>query len=419
MTFNLFTAVFLALFVLHRGFELWLDGLQLRYLLRRPNKVPEHLEGKVDLETVQKAVAYNTHKLHFGIVSKVLDAAAIWIMVLWGFALLERAVAAVSLGPLASGLVFFGLLFLLSEIFGLPFDLYGTFVVETKHGFNRSTIGAFFIDRIKALIINLLFGAGLLSLVLLLMEKGGARWWLYAFFAVSAVQLVMLWIYPLVIMPWFNKFTPVPDDLAEDVAALAGAVRFPLKQVFSMDGSRRSAHANAFIIGLTGARKIVLFDTLIEKVSRAQLLAVLAHELGHFKLGHLPKRMALTLVSMFALFFGIAVLRETPAVYPGLGFSAPSDAAAVVVFSLLIAEIAAPFGFLMRILSRRDEYAADRFAVETVQNGDDLADALIALKKQNLSSPGSHKWYRAYHNSHPALRDRLAAIRKRAETLGP
>ena len=325
--------------------------------------------------------------------------------------------AAADLGSLASGLLLFGMLFVLSELFSLPFDLYGTFGVETRHGFNRSTVKEFLVDRVKALFINLIMGAVLLSLVLLLMEKGGDYWWLFAFFAVGAVQLIMLWLYPVVIMPWFNKFTPVPEDLADDVSALAGAVNFPLRQVFSMDGSRRSAHANAFIIGLTGARKIVLFDTLMEKVSRGQLLAVLAHELGHFKLGHLPKRIGLTLVSMFGLFFGIAVLKETPEIYPGLGFSTPSDAAAVIVFSLLIAEIAAPFGFLLRILSRRDEYAADRFAVETVKNGTDLADALIALNKQNLSSPGSHKWYRAYHNSHPALRDRLAAIRKHAERI--
>jgi STE24 endopeptidase len=417
-TFNLFTVLFLILFVLRRGFESALDVLQYLHLHRRRDKVPKHLEGKVDLPTIQKAVSYNKDKLRFGIVSDVFGMAAIWIMMLVGFSIADNAVQATGWSPLISGLAFFGILSVLSGLLSLPFELYSIFVIEQKHGFNRQTVPHFFLDKLKGLIIGAGLGGLLLCLVLLLMEKGGPYWWLIAFVGTAAVQLLMVWIYPFVIMPMFNKFTKVEGDLADDVARLASSVRFPLKSVFSMDGSKRSAHANAFIIGLVGARKIVLFDTLIEKVTRSQLIAVLAHELGHFKLNHLPRRIVLLILSLGFMFFGISILKDINGIFAGFGFDRSTDAAAIVIFSLIIQEVAAPFGFILRFLSRRDEYAADRFAVEATKTGRDLSDALIALTKQNLSSPGSHPWYRAYHNSHPALKHRLAAMKAHAEACG-
>lgn len=418
MTWNLFSTLYLAIFVLRHGFELLLDGLQLRHLIRRRDKVPEHLKGKVDLETIQKAVAYNKDKLKFGMVSYAADMIGVWVMIGWGFSFLDRIVAAFQWSQTASGLAFFGMLAVLNGLFGLPFELYSIFVVEEKHGFNRRSLGAFFLDKLKELIVGAVLGGAVLFAVLLLMEKGGEYWWLFAFFCVSAIQLLGAWIYPVIIMPWFNKFTPVSEDLAEDVANLASAVSFPLKSVFLMDGSRRSTHSNAFIIGLKGARKIVLFDTLVEKVTRAQLLSVLAHELGHFKLRHLTKRLAAIILSSAGMFFAISILKEVPELYFGLGFERPFDAAAVIVFSLILSEAAAPFGWMLRVFSRKDERAADRFAVEAVKDGRALSEALITLNRQNLGSPGSHPWYRGYHNSHPALKERLADIRAHATALG-
>jgi STE24 endopeptidase len=212
-------------------------------------------------------------------------------------------------------------------------------------------------------------------------------------------------------MPLFNKFTDVPEDLAAEVATLAEKVGFPLGRVFAMDGSKRSRHSNAFIVGLRGARKIVLYDTLIEEIDRPKLIAVLAHELGHFKLKHLTKRLVLIMTGLFAMFFALSVMKEMDGLYAGLGFSRMTDHAALVVFSLMVSEAIAPFGWIMRILSRKDEKAADRFAVDTTGDAEDLAEALIALNKQNLASPGSNALYRHYHNSHPALKERLRAIR--------
>jgi STE24 endopeptidase len=418
MTWNGYTALFLALFASHHGFEALLDLLQLRYLKRLRNRVPSHLEGKVDVETIQKARAYNRDRLWWGLVSTAFDITGVWVMIGLGFAWLDRTVSLLELGPTLSGLAFFGALGLLGFFFGLPMQLVSTFVVEQKHGFNRRTPLGFVSDTIKGLLVSAVLGAALVSVVLFLMQNGGAYWWLIAFVAVTVLQLLAAWLYPIVIMPIFNKFTPVSEDLAADVSGLAKKVGFPLKSVFSMDGSKRSAHSNAFIVGLKGARKIVLFDTLIDQITRPQLIAVLAHELGHFKLRHLTKRLVLTVASLLGMFFILGYLRDIEPLYNGLGFERVTDHAALIVFSLLVAEAAAPFGWLLRAASRRDERAADRFAVDSVENGADLRDALIALNKENLGSPGSHKLYRSYYNSHPALKDRLKAIRGHAESRG-
>ncbi len=411
MSSNVIIYGFLALFVFRRGFELLLNILQYSYLKKRKDVVPNHLKGKTDLETIRKASSYSRDKLKLGMLADFADAVFIWFMILWGFGTLESIVSTADKGQLVSGLMFFALLASTNEFFSLPFQIYSTFVIEQRYGFNRLTVSDFVQDKLKGLVVGAILGALLLSLVLSLMAHGGTYWWLYAFLGVSVFQLFAAWLYPSVIMPMFNKFTPVDDNLQTDAAALAASVKFPLNRVFLMDGSRRSTHANAFIVGLIGTKKIVLFDTLLDKVTRPQLLAVLAHELGHFMLKHVMKRTAIMLVITGIIFFLIAVSKDVSALYHGFGFSKSSDFAAIIIFSLIISEIAAPFAWAARLGSRRDEYAADKFAVKATGNSTDLSEALIALSKQNLSSPGSHPWYRSYYNSHPALKDRLAAIK--------
>ena len=261
-------------------------------------------------------------------------------------------------------------------------------------------------------------GAVLGSVVLLMMKHAGTLWWLFAFAAVTILQLLIAWIYPVLIMPLFNKFEPVEADLADDVARLARSVDFPLRKVVTMDGSKRSSHSNAFFTGLRGARRIVLYDTLMSSLERSQLLAVLAHELGHFKLGHVTRRIVMTVVLMLAVFAVMGGLGGQGDVYTGLGFERSSEHGLVVVFGLLASEVLFPLGWVSRVLSRRDEHAADRFAVEATGNGEDLVGALTALTKQNLGSPGSHRLYRAYHNTHPALRERMKTIRGFVLKLG-
>ncbi len=415
MTFNIVTAVFAALFVLHQGFELVLDFVQMGYLKARRGRVPKHLKGRIDVETIDKAIAYNTDKLRLSVVSRLWDAALLWAMVGFGFAWLDALVEGLGWPPLPTGLLFFAALGCALTAASLPFELWSVFGVETRHGFNRQGPAGFFVDKMKSVILGGLLAGGMLTALLVMMGRAERFWWLIAFAVLAVFQLVVAWAFPVLIMPLFNTFTPVEGELAQRIKKLAKDVNFPVDRVFTMDGSRRTAHSNAFIVGLPGARRIVFYDTLVEKISEPQLLAVLAHELGHFKLGHLRKRLIFSMAGMLAMLFLLDLSKGTPSFYHGLGFAAVSDHAALVVFGLMVSELLAPAGWLGRCLSRRAERAADRFAVDAVGNPDDLGDALVALTKQNLSSPGSHKLYRGYYNTHPGLKGRLASMRQYAQ----
>jgi STE24 endopeptidase len=418
MEWNYASYIFAVAFTAQNGFELFLDQLQIRHLKNRTDKVPAHLRGKVDPETIRKAIDYNLDKLKLATVPRFHGALALWVMILLGFTWFDMKIVALGFGPILTGLLFLGLLGLLDTVWSLPVQIISTFVVEARHGFNRQTPGGFVVDKIKELLIAAVLGAALVSVVLWVMGSAGDYWWLVAFAAVAAIQLIAAWLFPVVIMPLFNRFTPVEKELEQDVGQLAVKVGFPLRGVMVMDGSKRSTHSNAFIVGLKGARRIVFYDTLISKIKRSELLAVLAHELGHFKLGHLRRRIVLTLASLLIGFAAMAFLRDQSAFYSGMGFARQSDYAILIVFGLFTAQVLAPVGWFSRVLSRRDELAADRFAVEAVANGGDLADALTVLTKQNLSSPGSHRLYRSYYNSHPALRNRLKAIGEHASKRG-
>lgn len=409
MTINSYTWIFIVFFTTHHAIEILLAWLQLKHLKNRKQIVPSHLEGKVTLETIQKAVVYNREKLQFGLVMRVVEMVPLWFMVLLGFSELDLWLRHFDLGNVVTGMLFIGLVSVAGGILSLPGDLYFTFVIEQKHGFNKQRVLGFFVDKLKETIIGAILGGALLYAVLFIMDVT-EYWWLLAFGLILVFQLLMMWIYPLVIMPLFNKFVPVAGDLSGAVAKLATRVGFPLRGVVAMDGSKRSAHSNAFIIGFKGARRIVLYDTLIEKLSISSLVAVLAHELGHFKLGHIKKRLVVSSILGLVVFAVLSWMSNQADLYLGLGFPIQSHYGALVVFSLFFSEVTFPLGFISRVFSRRDEYAADRFAVEAVQNSYDLKEALVALTKQNLSSPGSHRWYRGYYNSHPSLRERLRAV---------
>jgi STE24 endopeptidase len=418
---NLYSWIFLALFTAHLAVESGVDLLQLRHLARRPDRVPSHLEGKVDLETIRRAVRYNRDRLRLGIVERFYDGLLVWGLIAYGFGAIERLLSGTFVAEQG---IWFSLVFLfavaaVSLVWGLPPRLVSTFGVEARHGFNRRSLGLFAVDELKGLALGAVLGGILALLVLWLMSAAGDLWWLAAFAGVAAIQVFAAWIYPVVILPLFQRLEPVEDDLARDVERLAREVGFPLGGVVTMDGSRRSRHANAFIVGLGGPKRIVLFDTLVERLDRRGLLAVLAHELGHFELGHARRRLLLALGGMLAGFAALGWLREQPAMYAGLGLGDPSDHGALLAFVMISSEALFPFGFLLRRLSRADEHAADRFAVEAVRSGEDLAEALVALGRQNLSSPGSHRLYRAWRNTHPALRDRLREIRAQANEQSP
>ncbi|MBN2803398.1 MAG: M48 family metallopeptidase [Deltaproteobacteria bacterium] len=410
MTITIYTYIFSLFFILHNGIETVLEILQINYLKNRGDKVPSHLEGKVDLDTIRKSALYNIEKLKFGLFMRFIDTAILIFSITFAFNFIDSWVRSFGLNSILTGVLFIVVLSAASLIISLPSSIYHTFVIEQKWGFNRQTGLSFTGDLIKETLIGAVIILPLLALILKIMDST-PYWWILAWGVISIFQIVMMWLYPAVIMPMFNKFEKIEGELENEAQKLSDKTMFPLKAVYKMDGSKRSAHSNAFITGFGNSKRIVLFDTLIEKLETSQLMAVLAHELGHYKLGHIKKRLIITTilgVAVFAL-FGLSSLQTD--LYKGLGFNETSNWAALIVFNLFFGEIAFPAGFISRYFSRKDEYAADRFAVLTVKNGYDLKDSLIALGTQNMSSPGSHKWFRGWYNSHPSLRERIKAIK--------
>ncbi|MCK9463236.1 MAG: M48 family metallopeptidase [Proteobacteria bacterium] len=410
MDWNGYTAAFAAALLAHRATELALDAAQLRHLARRRDRVPAHLEGEIDLETVRRAARYAAEKIRFGMIARCFDCAVLCLFVASGFEALDRAAALLAPPGVPRGLAFFAGLGLALFAARLPFDAWATFAIEARHGFNRQRPAGFIADKAKELAMGAALGGALLAIVLLLAVAFPRAFPLAAFACVAAFQLLLAWFYPVAILPLFNRLVPVGGALAEEIGALAGRIGFPLRGVVSMDGSRRSVHVNAFIVGLVGARRVVLYDTLVEKLGRPELLAVVAHELGHFSLGHVRLRLGLALGALAATFAALGAVYADPGLALGMGFAAWSPHAALAGFSLIAAEASFPFGWLGRVASRRLERAADAFAVRAA-GGAELKGALLALHKQNLASPGSARAYRAYYNTHPTLKERLAAIR--------
>jgi len=300
---------------------------------------------------------------------------------------------------------------LIFTLTALPTDIYSTFAIEAKFGFNKTAIGLYLSDKLKGLILSALLGVPFLLVVLWLMDIMGWSWWLWAFAFISAFQLLMIVIFPTFIAPWFNKFEPLKEgELRERILALAEQIGFKTSGIYSMDGSKRSAHSNAYFTGIGKAKRIVLFDTLIDQMTTAQGLAVLAHEMGHYKMKHIRRMLLVQTVFLFGGLYILSLLVAFPPFFSAFGI-ASSNHGALVLFSL----VAGPFTFylapLMNSLSRKHEYEADRFAAITLRDGRPMEEALVNLTVKNLSNLTPHPWYSAYHYSHPTAVERINAIR--------
>jgi STE24 endopeptidase len=271
----------------------------------------------------------------------------------------------------------------------------------------------YFADKLKGLLLGIVIGVPFLFVVLWLMDTAGFYWWIWAFLFIAGFQLIMVIIYPTLIAPLFNKFEPLPEgELRNRILRLAEQIGFKTQGIYSMDGSKRSAHSNAYFTGLGKAKRIVLFDTLIEQMTIDQGLAVLAHEMGHYKMKHIRRMLV---VQSALLFFGLYILSllvNFRPLFSAFGFEQPSHHAALVLFSLLSGPFTFYLGPVMNLLSRKHEYEADRFAAATLQNGKPMEDALINLTVKNLSNLTPHPWYSAYHYSHPTPAERITAIRQ-------
>lgn len=293
----------------------------------------------------------------------------------------------------------------------MPFELYSIFVIEERHGFNKQTIGLFFMDKVKMLGLSFIFGVPVLSAILHIIKWGGEWFWLYVWAFLVVFQLFVMTIYPTVIAPLFNKFTPLEEgELRKQIEQLAARVQFPLYKLFVVDGSKRSGHSNAYFYGFFKNKRIVLYDTLLKQMQTPEILAALAHELGHWKMNHVPKLLLIhqfqSLVSLFL--FGV-FLNWTP-MYEAFGFtSKPTMIGLLLFFGFIMSPVDHILGFAMNFLNRSFEFQADAFACK-LGHASDLRGGLIKLNTENLSNPNPDKLYSMYHYSHPPLLERLKAI---------
>jgi STE24 endopeptidase len=366
-------------------------------------------------EEMAKAVAYSGDRHRFGLVygwAEVVVGLA--FLAAGGLGVVEGAAmgiaAALGRGAIAAGLAFFAIVGVLTALFELPFDLYATFRIEERHGFNRQTLRGFLLDRVKGAGVAIALGGPMLAAILWLMERMGPSWWLWAWGVTTAFSLLAAWIYPTVLAPLFNKFTPLRDgELKDAILELARRTGFRAAGISVMDASRRTAHGNAYFTGLLGQKRIVLFDTLLDALASREVVAVLAHELGHFKLHHVRWAMARGAAASGLVFFALSRCLPLEAFYSA--FSVGRTAyGALAVFGLwfgLVSFLLQPLG---NALSRRNEFAADAFALGHGATAAELGGALRKLREKSRLLPLTHPLYSRVYHSHPPLLERLRAM---------
>ena len=412
------SVTFAAALLLVAALKFWLASRQMRHVATHRAAVPAAFATAVPLAAHQKAADYTLVRSRFGLVTLAFGTALLlgWTL-LGGLDALNAAVRDAVLprwGSMAYQLALLSAFALIGGLLDAPLEVYNTFRIEQRFGFNRMTWKLYLIDAAKGLAVGALIGLPLAALVLWIMAGTGAWWWLWAWGAWVAFQLLMLVIYPTVIAPLFNKFEPLPDEsLKARVQALMARCGFAAKGLFVMDGSRRSAHANAYFTGLGAAKRVVFFDTLLARLTPGEVEAVLAHELGHFKLRHVPKRMVVIFgLSLLALAL-LGWLSQQQWFYTGLGVTpnlgTPNDALALLLFMLALP----PFTFLLMPLasrvSRRHEFEADAYACAQA-SGRDLANALLKLLEDNAGTLTPDPVYVTFYYSHPPAVERLAAL---------
>jgi STE24 endopeptidase len=410
---NLYGLVVLAALVVDFVLEFAANLLNLRAL---HGELPPGFESIYDRERYRRAQEYTRARTRLAMLRSGVDLTA--LLVFWfagGFGGLDRLVRISGLGPIGRGLLFIGVLGMGQAVLAIPFRWWGTFVLESRFGFNRTTPWTFWTDAAKGLLLAAALGAPLVGAVLWLFESSGSSAWLWCWLA-SALYLVMVqFVAPTWIMPLFNRFAPLGQGALRDaIIAYARSVGFPLAGVFVIDGSRRSTKANAFFTGFGARKRVALFDTLLHKLAPDEIVAVVAHEVGHYKCGHIIQGMAIGILRMGATFFLVSVLLGRPELYEAFGVGIPSVYAGLVFATLVLTPLEVVSSVLMQAWSRRNELEADAFAVTTTGTGARLASALRGLAADSLANLTPHPLYVALHYSHPPLPVRIRALEDQA-----
>ena len=414
---NDFTIIFLIALLLSNSIQFWLARRHANFVAQHRNAVPEAFKDKVPLAAHQKAADYTQAKLSLNNINEVLSIVILLGVTLggginWAFAYASTVINS----PLWAGVAATAGIFLTMSVLDIPSSLFQTFVIEEKFGFNKSSIGQFIKDFVMQLSLGGLIGLPILALILWVMDNVGSTWWIWAWGIIMAFSLLMSWLYPTLIAPLFNKFTPMPEGALKDrIQGLLARCGFNSQGIFIMDGSKRSGHGNAYFTGLGNNKRIVFFDNLVESLEDEELEAVLAHELGHFKCKHVVKMLISTSIMSLISLGILGWLIDQDWFYKGLGVSLEqkSHATALLLFML----VSSTFTFFMQPISayfqRKFEFEADSFAAEHAQ-ASKLISGLVKLYEENANTLTPDPLYSAFHYSHPPAAIRIAHLNSKS-----
>lgn len=411
--------LFFLLFAATTAFGYWLRHINLRHLKQHGSQVPEGFEGAIDEEKLRASSAYTFDSSRLGLWESLFDNALLIVFLFGGVIVFyDRLVSGLSGSVVASGVLFFLILSWAQSVLGIPFDLFGAFRIEARYGFNTMTPRLWFVDFAKSQVIGSLLLAFTLAAAFWLIRWSPDRWWLWVWAFMALFSLFMMFVSPYLIEPLFNKFEPVTEEgLEDDIRVMMEKAGLKVGRVMQMDASKRSRHSNAYFTGIGKVKRIVLFDTLIRQMTHGEIVAVLAHEIGHWKRGHIWKRLvAAELLALAGSWIAFKLLNWEG--LPGL-LGLPADAslpARLVILGFIGSLVLFPLTPLSAWLSRRHEREADRFAVDLTGRPGDLASALVKLSTENLSNLFPHPLYAAFHYSHPPVVERVRMLKGWMET---
>ncbi len=405
IVFIILVTIIVADFIL----ESWLELLNLKNL---SEKLPEELKDLYDADKYTQSQQYERTNIRFGLISSTFNLVLILGMFfLDGFAWVDRLAAGISTHPILHPLIFFGILGLALDILNTPFAVYDTFVIEQRFGFNKTTPGLFIADKLKGWLLTVVIGGGLMALVVWFYLQTTIYFWLWAWLLMSLFMLFMAFFYSSLIVPLFNKQKPLEDgDLKYQITCHAEQAGFHIDKIYTIDGSKRSTKANAYFSGMGHKKRIVLFDTLIEELSTSEIVAVLMHEIGHYRKKHIISSMILSLIQSGVMLFILSLFVSQPVLSQALGVPGTSFHIGLIAFGILYSPISVLIGLMMNTLSRKNEYQADNFAARFGM-GNALIGALKKLSVNNLSNLTPHPLYVFFYYSHPTLLQRIRNLK--------
>ncbi|MBW2078643.1 MAG: M48 family metallopeptidase [Deltaproteobacteria bacterium] len=415
--FNGLLLVFLLLFVFRSAFQIILDLMNISHLRQHRHSVPRAFQDTVDGEKFAKIVSYTADSTTFGIVARLFDQAVLLAVLLTGLLpWLVEAINGWGTGFIGAGLIFFAILAIFSNIIDIPFELYDTFVIEERYGFNTRTIGLWFSDWAKGLVIAFILGGIVLLVLLVLVSYFEVTWWIFAWVIISIFELVIMWLYPVLIAPLFNKFEPITDRALEQrIASLMEKAGLAVKGVFQMDAGKRSKHTNAYFTGIGRTKRIVLFDTLLASHPEQEILSVLAHEAGHWKRKHVIKQLLLMAVLSLAGLFILSEMLDWGLLYRTFGFEEDIRYVGLLLAPVVLSPLSYFLKPLGSALSRKYEREADDVAVSLMGTPEPMRDTLVRLSADNLANLAPHPTYAWFNYSHPPPVDRIERLEAMAE----